>query len=141
MGMTLLILLTASAGMFVAATGISTLTLWAYIFVAYLPSTFAMYGVTLAHAISLKPPSRSRTVKMFTTIGITAILSWPFSAALGSVLALQEIADSMCTRDRFLQFSHGVIRAVGIVALVLVSRFSLSFSNIQPVLHRRSGLN
>jgi alpha-1,2-mannosyltransferase len=86
-----------------------------------------MYGVTLAHAISLKPPSRSRTVKMFTTIGITAILSWPFAAALASVLALQEIADLIWTREKSLQLCHGVVSALAIVALVLVSRFPSRF--------------
>jgi hypothetical protein len=78
---------------------------------------------------------------MFTAIGATAILSWPFAAALAPVLALQEIADLKWTRDRFLQLCQGVVSAVVIVALVLVSRFSLSFSNIPSVLHRRTGLN
>ena len=96
-------------------------------FTAYLPSTFAMYGVTLAHAVSLKPPSRSRTVKMFTAIGATAILSWPFAAALAPVLALQEIADLKWTRDGFLQLCQGVVSAVGIVNLVLVSRYPSHF--------------
>jgi hypothetical protein len=79
-----------------------------------------MYGVTLAHALSLKPASGTRTVKVFTSIGITAILSWPFAAALVSVLALQEIADSEWTRARFLQLFHGIIAAVSLVFLLLV---------------------
>ena len=99
-----------------------------YLSIAYLPSTFAMYGVTLAHAISLKPASATRTVKVFTTIGVTAIFSWPFAAALASVLALQEIADSEWTRARFLQLFHGIIVAVSLVFLVLVlGLFVLTF--------------
>lgn len=87
-----------------------------------------MYGVTLAHAISLKPASATRTVKVFTTIGVTAIFSWPFAAALASVLALQEIADSEWTRARFLQLFHGIIVAVSLVFLVLVlGLFVLTF--------------
>jgi len=84
-----------------------------------------MYGVTLAHAISLEPTSRSRTVKVFTTIGITAIISWPFAAVLASVLALQEIADSQWTRPRLLQFYHGILSAASLVFLVLVRDLSL----------------
>ena len=120
MAMTILILLTVSAGMFVASTGIYPCDLLTYLYLAYLPSTFAMYGTTLAHAIALQPPSRLRTIKMFTTMGVTAILSWPFAAILASVLFLCDIIESERTRARFLQLCHGFIIAVGLVAVALV---------------------
>ena len=79
-----------------------------------------MYGVTLAHALSLKPPSKSRTVQVFSTIGITAILSWPFAIVLVATFAIQELAQLEWNRTRIRDLSKAVFLAIFLVLLLLV---------------------
>jgi alpha-1,2-mannosyltransferase len=49
-----------------------------------------MFGVTLAHAFALKPSSPARTIQMFSILGFTALFSWPFAAALSTVLLVHD---------------------------------------------------
>lgn len=79
-----------------------------------------MYGVTLAHALSLKPPSKSRTIQVFSTIGITAILSWPFAVVLVVILAVQELAQLEWNTTGIRDLSKAVFLAILLVLLVLV---------------------
>jgi len=95
--------------------------------IAYLPSTFAMYGVTLAHALSIKPPSKSRTIQVFSTIGITAILSWPFAIVLATVLAIQDLAQLEWSKTKIRDFNKAVFLAIVLVLLVLVFISSRNF--------------
>ncbi len=74
----LLIMLASSAGMFIAST-------------AYLPSSFAMYFVTLAFSISLQPPSRHKTQLTILCFTIATILGWPFAGALAIPFVIEEI--------------------------------------------------
>ncbi|TPX49177.1 hypothetical protein SeMB42_g02701 [Synchytrium endobioticum] len=67
-GRYMLILLLASAGMFISST-------------AYLPSTFAMYCTSMAFSHQLRPPSRSRTEWVVWWTGLGSLLGWPFAAA------------------------------------------------------------
>jgi hypothetical protein len=80
-----------------------------------------MYGVTLAHALSLQPPSRRRTIQVFCTIGITAILSWPFALALACVLFLHDLAQAPRTKGQMYDFLRSIVAAGAIVLLALVS--------------------
>jgi hypothetical protein len=79
-----------------------------------------MYGVTMAHAWSLKPASKWRTVQVFTTMGITSILSWPFASALASVLVINDLVQANWNRVKIRELSLGVFQAVVIVFLILV---------------------
>lgn len=79
-----------------------------------------MYGVTLAHALSLKPPSKSRTIQVFSTIGITAILSWPFAVVLIAILAIQELAQLEWNKSRIHDSSKAVLLSIFLVLPVLV---------------------
>ena len=79
-----------------------------------------MYGVTLAHALSLKPPSKSRTIQVFSTIGITAILSWPFAIVLVAILAIQGLAQLEWKRSKMRDWSKAVFLAILSVLLMLV---------------------
>jgi hypothetical protein len=88
--------------------------------VAYLPSTFAMYGVTLAHAFSFKHPSKVRTIQMFTTIGITSIFSWPFAAITAFVLFAQDVVQMEWTKSQFREFIKALTVAGAYVASFLV---------------------
>ena len=123
MGLYLLIVLFANAGMFVASTGITFRTdcLGLKNILAYLPSTFAMYGVTLAHAFSMETPSKRRTIKMFSIIGVTAILSWPFALGLSMTLAIHDIVQKDWSSDRLLELIKGVLSAVGFMLFLLVT--------------------
>jgi hypothetical protein len=80
-----------------------------------------MYGVTLAHAFSLKPPSKSRTFKVFSIIGITAMLSWPFAIVFVAIFAIQEVAQLEWNRTRIRDSSKAVFLAITLVLLVLVN--------------------
>ena len=87
-----------------------------------------MYGVTFAHALLLKPPCKLRTIQVFSTIGITAILSWPFAIVLVAVLAIQDLAQLEWSATRILDFSKAVFLATVLVLLVLVFISSYNFS-------------
>ena len=99
---------------------------------AYLPSTFAMYGTTLAHAFSLQPQSRTRTVKVVCAVGITAILSWPFASVLVCVLGLQDLVQVQKTKAQLYQLLLAILKAGVILFFFLVpfvchrSQFRLS---------------
>ena len=74
----------------------------------------------MAHALSLKPPSESRTLQVFSTIGITAILSWPFAIVLLAMLAIQELAQLEWNRSRIGESSKAMFLSILLVLLVLV---------------------
>ncbi|KAI9095966.1 putative alpha-1,2-mannosyltransferase [Phlyctochytrium arcticum] len=67
-----------STGMFISAA-------------AFLPSSFAMYAVTLAAAFSLTKPSRSRTYSVILVTAIGATVGWPFGAATVIPFAIEEL--------------------------------------------------
>jgi hypothetical protein len=127
MGKYLLGMLCVSAGMFVASTGLDHFQKSPCLFAAYLPSSFAMYGVALAHAFSLQPPSKRRTVLMFTILGVTTILSWPFAAALAIVLFFDELLQPHWDSNLIPRLGNGLAGAFVIVLTFLVS--SITFSS------------
>ena len=79
-----------------------------------------MYGVTLAHAFALQPPSKLRTLKVFSTIGLTAVISWPFAGVLAAVLALHDLVQREWTRSIISELLWGFIHAGVVVLLGLV---------------------
>jgi hypothetical protein len=84
-----------------------------------------MYGVTVAHAFSLQPPSKRRTVLMFTTLGVTTILSWPFAAALAIVLFFHEVLQPRWDSNLLRRLGSSLARAFVIVFTFLVSSISV----------------
>ncbi|TPX64524.1 hypothetical protein SpCBS45565_g05804 [Spizellomyces sp. 'palustris'] len=101
-GRYLLFILLLNTGMFISST-------------AYLPSTFAMYSVTLATAYSLQPPGRLRTYVVVILIGLGALVGWPFSAAIGLPFVMEEVLLS----GRPLTRVRRLVEA-GLLALVLI---------------------
>jgi hypothetical protein len=79
-----------------------------------------MYGATLAHSFSLQPQSRTRTIQVFCTIGITAVLSWPFVAVLASVFLLQDILQVLRTGSKIFELGRDLAKAGVMVLLALV---------------------
>lgn len=80
-----------------------------------------MYGTTLAHAMSLRPPSPHRTTLVFTTLGITAIISWPFAAVLAVPYALKEFVQTDLDRKKLVDVIKGAFTAIIYVLSALVS--------------------
>lgn len=80
-----------------------------------------MYGVTLAHAFALQPRSKFRTFKIFSTIGMTAVVSWPFAGVLAVVLALHELVHTEGILSKICELFSAVVRAGVAVLLVLVT--------------------
>jgi hypothetical protein len=80
-----------------------------------------MYGTTLAHALSLRPPSPHRTTCVFTTLGITAIISWPFTAVLAVPYALKEFVQTDLDRKKLVDVIKGAFMAIIYVLFALVS--------------------
>jgi hypothetical protein len=80
-----------------------------------------MYGITLAHAISLGPPSQGRTIKVFSLVGITAILSWPFAGALAIVFLFHDFAQIGINGYQFLKHVHALLFAGAISVTALVN--------------------
>lgn len=61
---------------------------------AFLPSSFAMYFVTLASAFNMEPPSSrnpQRTLLVTTFFAIAAIVGWPFALALSIPFVVEEL--------------------------------------------------
>jgi hypothetical protein len=81
-----------------------------------------MYGITLAQAFSLRPPSPQRTTSVFATLGITAIISWPFAAFLAIAFAFQELVQSGLYPRQLVGILRGGFVAIKYVlsALVLI---------------------
>jgi len=80
-----------------------------------------MYGTTLAQAVSLLPPSPQRTASVFTTLGVTAILSWPFAAVLVIVFAFQDLVQSRLQRQQLVDVFKGALMAVAYILSALVT--------------------
>lgn len=89
-----------------------------------------MYGITLAHAISLRPPSRSRTILTFSLVGITSVLSWPFAGALAIVLVLHDVSPINFNRDEVLDWIQSMAGAASVTGTALV--ISFNFLVIDP---------
>jgi len=114
-------LLAASAGMFVASTGISSLCLTPILTsLAYLPSTFAMYGITLSHAFALKPSSQERTIHVFATVGVVSLISWPFALALAFPLAIHDLIEPPLNKANLWRLFEDMLRAAITILLSLV---------------------
>jgi hypothetical protein len=88
--------------------------------VAYLPSTFAMYGMTMAHTLALQPPSASRTIQMFSIVGITSVISWPFIVALAPILVMNSLFHIGWNMVKIREFIYAVIKATIISIIILV---------------------
>ena len=61
---------------------------------AFLPSSFAMYFVTLASAFNMEPPSSRnprRTLLVTTLFATAAIVGWPFALALSIPFVVEEL--------------------------------------------------
>jgi alpha-1,2-mannosyltransferase len=61
---------------------------------AFLPSSFAMYLVTLAFAYSLEAPSLKNYKRTFTVtllFAVSAVFGWPFSLALAIPFVFEEL--------------------------------------------------
>jgi alpha-1,2-mannosyltransferase len=98
---------------------------------AFLPSSFAMYFVTLASAFNMEPPSSRnpiRTLLVTTFFATAAIVGWPFALALSVPFVLEELflyaGDIVPAADkskwmvsRWLRFA----RSVATAALIFVS--------------------
>lgn len=98
--------------------------------VAFLPSSFAMYFVTLASAFNMEPSSSrnpQRTLLVTVFFATAAIVGWPFALALSAPFVVEELF--LCAGDivpaadkskwmvnRWLRFA----RSVAIAALVFV---------------------
>ena len=91
----------ASSGMWNASVGMSILLQsWSMLpdaqccMSAFLPSTFAMYFVTLASAFNMEPSSSrnpQRTLLVTTLFATAAIVGWPFSLALSLPFVVEEL--------------------------------------------------
>ena len=79
-----------------------------------------MYGTTLAHALSLRSPSPHRTTCVFTTLGITAVISWPFAAILAVPFAFKELVQTGLDRQKLVDVIKGVFKAIIYVLSALV---------------------
>ena len=63
-------------------------------FLAFLPSTFAMYTTMIAFFYALNPVSTTSGRRIYHTIfwvGLGSLLAWPFSAAVGIPAAIEEL--------------------------------------------------
>lgn len=82
-------------------------------FLAYLPSTFAMYCVFMAFSYALRPVSDvdlSRTYKVVFWIGLGALGGWPFAALIGVPFAIEEVV--VFGRDTMTKADGTVVRSV-----------------------------
>ncbi|KAJ3333161.1 mannosyltransferase [Blyttiomyces sp. JEL0837] len=84
---------------------------------AYLPSTFSMYFVTLAFAISLERPSLARTSKYVCLIATSVILGWPFSGAVAIPFLIEDVFFS--GSDRIKRILVMAVSGIGSLVLVL----------------------
>ena len=97
---------------------------------AFLPSSFAMYFVTLASAFNMEPSSSKnpkRTLVVTTLFATAAIVGWPFALALSLPFVMEELflyaGDIVPAVDkpkwmvsRWMRFA----RSVAIAALIFV---------------------
>lgn len=103
---------------------------------AFLPSSFAMYFVTLASAFSMEPSSSrnpQRTLLVTTLFATAAIVGWPFALALSIPFVMEELflhaGDIVSAADkpkwminRWLRFA----RSVAIASLIFVGLIQAS---------------
>jgi hypothetical protein len=80
-----------------------------------------MYGVMLAYANALQPPSFARTVRIFSLLGITTILSWPFTGLLAIVFVLHDFAQMGLNGYHLKSRVIALITATAMVSVVLVT--------------------
>ncbi|KAJ3011655.1 mannosyltransferase, partial [Thoreauomyces humboldtii] len=116
----LLVILLFSTGMFIASA-------------AYLPSSFAMYTVTLAIAHSFEMPGRSRTYRVVMLVGAGALLGWPFSAAAGIPFVLEELTLSGTAIKRLQHLIEAGILTLLAVLLPMVLMDSLLYGRFTVV--------
>ena len=102
-------------------------------FIAFLPSSFAMYACTLAFAFGLAPPSvedNRRTLIVTLLYATGAIVGWPFALALAIPFVFEELfilgADRVIpsTRRSWILARWKRLIGAGLVAsLIFVSKF------------------
>ncbi|KAI8587172.1 Alg9-like mannosyltransferase family-domain-containing protein [Geranomyces variabilis] len=122
-----LLLLMVNTGMFISSTG-NTMARASFCIgfsaeapvVAFLPSTFAMYAVTLAASYSFDPPGRRRTYAVVSLIGVGSLLGWPFAAAAGLPFVMEELSLSGPPLIRLQHMVEaGVLTVAGILGPML----------------------
>lgn len=98
---------------------------------AFLPSSFAMYFVTLASAFNMEPPSSrnpQRTLLVTALFATAAIVGWPFALALSMPFVVEELflyaGDIVPAADKskwVLTRWSRFVRSVATAALIFVS--------------------
>lgn len=91
----------------VRAPPISVRAATQFVHLAFLPSSFAMYFVTLAFAFAVEPPSVAnpqRTLRATMLFATSAIVGWPFALALAIPFVFEELfmfsGDIVSSQDR-----------------------------------------
>ena len=123
-----LIFLAFNAGMFSASTGMTIQCLLLeinpseYLNVAFLPSSFSMYFVTLGWSFGLEPVNASpeRTLRATLCFTIAAIVAWPFSILLALPFVFEELfVTGHAPRGQFAWRFGRLLKAVPVVVTVL----------------------
>ncbi|EIN13913.1 asparagine-linked glycosylation 9 protein isoform a [Punctularia strigosozonata HHB-11173 SS5] len=115
--------------------------------VAFLPSSFAMYAVTLAYSFALAPPriaDAQRTYSATALFAVGALLGWPFAIALAIPFVFEELfvlgGDRVIQRDRMTWFAArwkrlftaGALASVVLVPIVLVDSYFYGKLTVTP---------
>ncbi|TPX60331.1 hypothetical protein PhCBS80983_g01858 [Powellomyces hirtus] len=119
-GQYFLLISMVSTGMFISST-------------AYLPSSFAMYAVTLAMAYSFRPLGRPRTYAVVMLIGAGALLGWPFSAAAGLPFVVEELLLSSNALTRLRHMVEAGIVSLAVILGPMVALDSLLYGKLAIV--------
>lgn len=110
--------------------------------IAYLPSSFAMYFVTLGAAAFMDWRGGLRTAQGIWCFGIGACIGWPFAAAMAVPFLLEEllmalVSDAEAVKNLSWRIADGVLRAliilglqVGIDDLLFYKKFAVVPMNI-----------
>ena len=85
--------------------------------ISYLPSSFAMYFVALGLAAFMDWRGGLRTAQGIWMFGISAVLGWPFAAALSLPFLLEEFAMALLSdyegiKNLFWRVADGVVRTL-----------------------------
>ncbi|SRR6266436_3834727 len=129
----MLFMLVANAGMWNASTGESRLVHHFFrsesdLFLALLPSSFAMYTTTLALSHAFIPPSSSdsqRTLSAVVYFTLGAVLGWPFALAIAIPFVFEELfvfgTDQVPAKEKFDWQLNRVIRLLrcGVLAALI----------------------
>lgn len=94
--------------------------------IAYLPSSFSMYGVMLGMAAFMDWRGGLRTVQGIFAMGTGAVLGWPFAAAMAIPYILEEVSlASISDRQAIVDLAWRLVDGVAAVLAVLAVQIGI----------------